>query len=418
MSKKKTDPAEPEISREKQLWLTLHHINTVLNAETPKSEWKEYVHLAKDRMTPFILRRPTRIIDLDIATGGGFPAGGPIQIAAPDGVGKNALCLQVIATNQAIYGEDSAVAWCCTELAFDKPFAHRFDVAVPMSDMEIALEEQARKERGFPPFTQLEIENRKRQVGTFVVIDYGSTAKRLEAVVELVKSNMFQIIVIDSVAAILTDKREDTPLDEFAQQSSEAFLLTEFQKKLWGAYTPSASGVPNYTTLIEINQARAKRNLKGPFDRKWEVGGAYALKHAKLGDILLTRGEQIKASVADASDPDDLNPKKKSTIIGKNVKWEIAKGKAGFHEGPKGVIEYHFDTGFQLEKSLVNTAINYGVIVQTKKGWYGLIEDTGEVVEEVRGKNTLYSRAYDGEWFNKVYAMVLRKAEVVCLYKL
>jgi RecA/RadA recombinase len=411
--------AEPELTRQEVIARTLQNINTTLNAETAKSEWKEYVVLAKDVTSPFLLRRPTGLASLDICLGGGFPAGGSIQIGAKDGVGKNALTLQTLAMNQRIYGKESAVAWCPTEVKFDKPFAHMFGVAVPMSTEEVAQYATAREGLGYPPMSKDELKMCKRSVGTFVVIDQGSTAQRLDAVAQLVQSNAFQIIVIDSVAAILTNQRDDTPLDEFAQQSSEAFLLSEWQKKMYGAYNSGSPRDPNYTTTIMINQVRAKRNRKGPFDRDWEIKGAHALRHAKLGDIVLSRGEILVSTEKQKEDPEDLTARKKvKHQIGKKVRWEIAKGKAGFHEGPKGMVEYHYDTGFYIEKDLVDTAFGLGLIVQVKQGTYALITPDGEVVEEVRGRKGFYEKAYDIEWFDKVYKMILRKADITCLFKL
>jgi RecA/RadA recombinase len=419
MAKKKKAEAEPEApSKQEDLAVLMQHINTMLNAETPKSEWKKYLITADEVVSPFILRRRTGIIGLDLALGGGFPAGGAVQIAAEEGVGKNALCLQTIAECQRIYGDDAAIAWGCTELSFDKPFAHLMGVSVPMSDGEIALEEQARLEQGLPPMDALEIAERKRSVGSFVIVDYGSVEKRLDAIVELIRSNVFQIVVVDSMAAILTQQQDDTALDEYAQQSSEAMLLTRWQNKLTHAFGPDAEGNPNWTTLIKTNQVREKRNRKGPFDRAWRVGGARACKHANLGDIWLVRGEQLMATVGDDDVSLGVPLRKRKVVLGKRVKWEIHKGKAGFHEGPKGTVDYHFDEGFQIEKDLVDTALERGVIVRLKPSVYGVISPDGEVVEEVRGRQQLYLKAFDGEWFHRVYTFTLRKAGITCLYKL
>lgn len=415
--KEKKEAAEHVLSRREQLSTVMCQINAVLNAEIPKSEWRSFVNFASDVVSPFMLRRPSGIMSLDLATKGGFPAGGLMEIAGPSGVGKNALCLQTIAECQRIYGDDACIGWCPTELPFDKPFAHMMGVAVPMSDIEIAFEEQARVELNLPSLTKIDIEERKRAVGSFTIVDTGSTAKRLDAVAEMVRSNLFQIIVIDSLAAILTGKRDDTPLDEYAQQSSEAFLLTEWLKKLLGAYDPMG-GVPKWTTLIATNQARAKRNTKSPFDRAWQIGGAWAVKHGKLGSIVLVGGEQIQGSIEAKDDPEDVTPKKRKVTLGKKVKWEIAKGKAGFHEGPRGIVEYHFDSGFQVEKDLIDTAIDQQVIVKLKPSIYGVISPEGEVVEEVRGKQQLYVKACDIDWFHRVYTYTLRKANITCLSRL
>lgn len=411
-----------ELSRADKVALAVDTINAHLNAGVKKSEWRRYIDVAANTVSPFKLRRPTGILSLDVALGGGFPAGGGCQIAGPDGVGKNALCHQTIAQVQRLYGKDSAIAWVCTEFPLDKPFAQLFGVVVPLSDDEIELENRARRKDGRGKLSKAQIADMQRELGTFMIIETGTSAKRLEAAVGLVETNLFQLIVVDSVAAILTEARDAKQLDEEPQQSSEARLVTEFQKKLWGAYTP-VDGIPNWTTMLVINQVRANRTQFG-HAREWKVGGANALKHGKLGDVWLLKGEPIMGSKADDGDDDDDDDdgKKKGgkKRIGKQIRWEIAKGKAGFHEGPNGVVDYHFDSGFQVEKNAVDTAISSGVLRRRdgKSPVYDFVDADGEVIESYTGKPALYEAAYDEVWLKAVYDLVLRKEGVSCIYKL
>jgi RecA/RadA recombinase len=386
-------------------------VNAKLNAGVPKKEWKSFVARADDVWSPFILRRPTGIIGIDRYIGGGWPAGGISHIAAPEGVGKNALVLQTIAECQRRHGNKSRIAWATTEFPIDKLYAQSFGVVIPMSDMEIRLENKARGRDNRARLTKKQTARMKRSLGRFLILDTGSTAQRFEAVVDLVKSNLFQIIVVDSMGAILTEQREEKVLGEFAQQSSEAFLVTEFQKKLWGAFGDPSEDEVNWTSLMVINQIRGNRNA-GTFGRKWTVGGAHALKHAKLVDLWMTRGEPIKGKVPKGDDSE------KTVKIGKKVKWEITKGKAGCHEGPTGIVDYYYKSGFQIEKDLVDNALDAGVVIRTGKAQYALIDEDGTVVEEIYGKSNLYNTAYDEEWFRAVYDLILRKDGVSCIYTL
>jgi RecA/RadA recombinase len=392
--------------------VVLYKINAELNKGVPKKEWISYVSRADETASPFLLRRPTGITSLDLSIAGGFPAGGVSQIAAPEGVGKNALVLQTLAQCQQIYGDDTNIMWCCTEFAIDKPFAHRFGVVMPFSDEDIRLENMARERYGSPELTDKEIAKLQQSLGNFVIIDTGTTAKRLEAVARAVKSNTFQIIVIDSLGAILTEQREAKELGEFAQQSSEAFLITEFQKKLWGALSAPDRGDTNLTTILAINQVRANRNATA-FGKKWVVGGAYALKHAKLIDVWLDRGEAIKGKQKSKE-----GEKGKEVKLGKKVRWQIAKGKAGCHEGDTGTVDYLFDSGWDIEKDLVDIAIETGVIERTGPSKYALIDDDGEVIDEVIGKAALVTLAFNDTWFNAVRDLVLKKEGIKCLYRL
>jgi recombination protein RecA len=395
---------------------TIAFVNAKMNAGAPKKEWKSFVARASSTVSPFKMRRPTGILSLDIALAGGFPAGGITQIASPDGVGKNAMCHQTVGQCQQIYREESAIAWVCTEFALDKPFAHKFGVRVPMSEEEIELENAARARASSEPLSPEEVERLRAEMGTFLVVEQGTSAQRLETVVDLVKSNLFQIIVLDSIAALLTEQRDEKPLDQEPQQSSEARLVTEFQKKLWGAFSPNADGVPNWTTLLVVNQVKANRNAVGAFKRAWTVGGAHALRHGKLGDIWLTRGESIIGSEDVVGDDDEGGKKRRK--IGKEMKWEIAKGKAGFHDGPTGAVDYHYSTGFQTHVDLVDTALRSGVLRRDGKTSYVLIDEGGEVVESYVGKPALYEAARDRVWFDVVYDLTLKKEGVSCIYKL
>lgn len=400
---KKSQAIEPRPSID----LIAAEINAELNKGVPKEERRDLVLPAKLVLNPFILRRPTGIPELDLALGGGLPAGGVFQIAAPEGIGKNALCHLISAQVQAIYGEDTAIGWITTEFPLDKPFAHKFGVKVAMHDDELKLLDMARRRVKLPGLSELELAQLQSQVGSYMVVDRGPTSRRLEACVQMLRSNRFQLLIVDSIGAVLTEQRDETPLGEFAQQSSEAFLLTEWQKKVWGAYSPSKTGEPNWTTLIVINQVRANRNTSNPFSRKWTVGGAHAIKHGKIGDLWLSKGEKIDGEV---------NGRKQR--VGKQVKWEIAKGKGGFHEGPKGTIDYFYRTGFSAENNLIKTALRNEVIVRTGKAEYCFVDLNGEVVETFRGKSKLFDRAYDRDFFEMVYDACLAKEEVTCIYKL
>jgi len=396
-------------------------VNDQMNEGVKKKDKRRYVSTADETMTPFKMRRRFGICSLDVAIGGGAPAGGPTQIAAPDGVGKNALVWQGVKEVQEVYKDESAIIWLPTEFAVDKPFGHMFGAVCPMSDAEIDLENRARKRDNRKQLTKKQADRMQRELGSFVVLDEGTTANRFEALVELVKTNQFQIAVVDSIAAILTDQRDETPLGQFAQQSSEAFLVTEFQKKLWGAlgapYDPDGNNQPNWTTLLLINQVRAARGATGPFARKWKVGGAHALKHGKLLDILLTRGKPLEGKRVIGVDAEG-EEKTKKVKIGKEVNWEITKAKAGTHEGQKGTLEYHYDSGWQVEKDLVDTARATGVIQRVGTSKYAVIDVDGEVADEIKGKEALYDAAYDEFWFRTVYDLVLRKEGVSCIYQL
>jgi RecA/RadA recombinase len=390
----------------KQIAELTHLINQHLNTGLPKGEQKtDFVISAEKSQTPFILRRPTGIISIDLALKGGWPAGGISEIAGQEGVGKNALCWQTIYEVQKIYGEDSCIGWCWTEYPIDKSFGQLFGAVVPMSDKEIKIENTARKRMGLRKLSPAEIKMRKRSLGEFIIIDKGNTEKRFDALVEMVRSNLFQIIVVDSVAAVLTEVQDSASLEEEPQQSSEARLITRLQQKLWGAYQTPTYGDVNSTTILVINQARANRST-AKYKKAWKVGGAFALRHGKLTALLLERGSEI---------PKD----KTKTKEGNEIKWNLSKGKARCHDGPRGVIKYFYHTGYNLYEDLVHTAKRVGLLTKSGK-LYTLVNNDGEVIEHLEGgtEGIIKRAIMDTKWAEALYKSILTKEGIVCLYRL
>jgi hypothetical protein len=98
----------------------------------------------------------------------------------------------------------------------------------------------------------------------------------------------------------------------------------------------------NETTEIGIRQIRANLNKTSMRQKDWKVGGAHALRHGKMIDIQLRRGETITL--------------KDGTKIGKEIMWELTKGKAGTHEGKTGMYTYYFSPP---EIDVATDMINY-----------------------------------------------------------
>ena len=361
-----------------------------------------------DRITnPFILRRPTGITSLDVAIGGGWPAGTLCQVSAPEGVGKNALCNQTIGTVQSIYGKDSCIAWICTEMTLDKMFAHMFGVVVPMSKFEIDMVNAARADKGLKPLSKEEVQFRTRKLGEFVIVDRGSSAQRLEVALRLIESNKFQLIIIDSLASLLTEMQDETELQDEPQQSSEARLITRFCQKYWGRAGRSHTEEEraNWTTVLATYQVRGNRST-AKFKKAWAVGGAYALRHAKAIDLHMERGERYPA--------DTSKPQR-----GKKVKWKVAKGKAGCSEGGQGEVLYLRNEGYDIWDDLVSAARASGTLVSAGKYWDWIGESGEKVVRFTGGVNGVISELVkDNDMFWRLYRDVVRREAVECVYKL
>lgn len=378
-----------------------------INAEFGKDVGGPIVQIASDITNPFLLRRPTKIVSLDVQIGGGWPAGTLCQVAAPEGVGKNALCNQTVASVQQIYGKDSCIAWVCTEMTLDKAFAHMFGAVVPMSNYEIEMINAARLDKGFPPLSEAEVKFRKRKLGEFIIVDNGSSAHRLEVALRLIESNKFQLIVIDSLASLLTEVQEETDLQDEPQQSSEARLITRFCQKYWGRAGRSCGEDEdaNWTTVLATYQARGNRS-NAKFKKAWAIGGAYALKHAKAIDVHLENGDRY---------PSDT----KQPQMGKKVKFTVKKGKAGCHEGGKGEIIYVHKEGYDIWQDCANAAKKSGVLQQAGKYWKWVDPDGKEVQKFAGGlKGVASELVKDDAAFWRLYRDVARAEGVECVYRL
>lgn len=319
----------------------------------------------------FVLRRPTGVTSLDLAIGGGLPAGGLTQIIGRFSAGKSYLCNRVIAVAQQNYGEDFAASACMTEQRYDKHFAKwQCGLRIPLSDGEIAVLKQGYIQNGHADYqlTPEYIAWLKDGVGTFTET-LGATAEQiLEVAVQQVESNLYQVVLIDSFGALLTKaEAEHEEGLEGKHRGGAAMVVTQFMHRLHAALNlPDKYGRPNTTTVIGINQYRDNVNA-GPYGNPMKVAGGHALAHGKLLDIHIEQGAKIRVPVGN-----------KQVIVGKEINWEIMKGKAGCHDGGKGSYKFfHGDNvngtqymfGIDVFADLLSVALQVGIVLQNG-AWY------------------------------------------------
>ena len=157
----------------------------------------------------------TGAISIDYALGiGGLPRGRVIEIFGPESSGKTTLALQVIAEAQKTGG---MAAFVDAEHALDAQYAQKLGV-----DLENLLVSQP---------------------------DHGEQA--LEIVEVLIRSNSVDVVVVDSVAALVPKAEIEGEMGE-AQMGLQARLMSQALRKLTGVVSKSK------TTLIFINQLREK----------------------------------------------------------------------------------------------------------------------------------------------------------------
>ena len=159
----------------------------------------------------------TGSISIDYALGvGGLPRGRVIEIYGPESSGKTTLSLQVIAEAQKAGG---MAAFVDAEHALDAAYAQKLGI-----DLDNLLVSQP---------------------------DNGEQA--LEIVEVLIRSNSVDVVVVDSVAALVPKAEIEGEMGE-AQMGLQARLMSQALRKLTGVVSKSK------TTLIFINQLRQKRS--------------------------------------------------------------------------------------------------------------------------------------------------------------
>jgi len=290
----------------------------------------------------------TGSISLDRALGvGGMPHGRIIEIYGPESSGKTTICLQVIANAQK---EGGVAAFIDTEHALDPEYAKKLKVNT--DDL---------------------------------LISQPNTGEEALSIVEaLVRSNNVDIIVLDSVAAIVPKAEIEGDMGD-SHVAIQARLMSQALRKL------TAISAKANTTIIFTNQTRMKIGMMG-YGSPIETPGGKALKFYASVRIEIKRVAQIK---------------KGEEVIGARTKAKIVKNKVA---APFKVAEFDimYNEGVSLETDLINLALKVGVL--KKKGTY--IQDLegntlGQGLESAR--KVLRD---DTEKMQDLYAKVMAKEDL------
>jgi len=282
--------------------------------------------------TPYRLRRPTGIMGLDIALGGGFHAGGSAQVYGSESVGKTHLAFRTAGEIQRIYGSAANILIVSTEIRIDKSFARKANFRVPYAPSEVDLFNKIRKQRGQPLFDAAQRTDLLKEVGNVVIVTASTGEKALDAAYEALVEGVFQLVIIESLGALLSADQEAGDVGDRTYGGSSV-MLTNFMNKVYPLYMMdriAEDGTRSMleTTIIGINQARAELGAVGHQKKTHAAAGAFSWKHAQLASVELSKSKPIRAQTG-------------KPPIGREVKWELTKGKAGTHDGKKGLYDYY-----------------------------------------------------------------------------
>ncbi len=282
---------------------------------------------------------PTGSLSLDIAIGiGGVPRGRIVEIYGPESSGKTTLALHIIAEAQK---QGGIAAFIDAEHALDVTYARKLGVNVE----ELLISQP----------------------------DYGEQA--LEIAEILVRSNAVDVIVIDSVAALVPKAEIDGDMGD-AHVGLQARLMSQALRKLVAAINKSR------TCVIFINQIRSK------------IGVMYGPSETTTG------GNALKFYATVRLDIRRIGPVKEGTEqIGNRVRVKVVKNKIAppFKETEFDII---FQEGISRESNVLDLAVECGIV--SKSGaWYSygdtrlgqgrdnarkFLKEHPEIMEEIENK--------------------------------
>lgn len=284
--------------------------------------------------------KPTKTVStgslaLDIAIGGGLPEGRIIEIYGPESSGKTTIALHVISEIQKL---DGICAFIDTEHAFDPKYAMQIGVQIPKKETD----------------TQ-----------NFLLSQPDNAEQALEIIDTLVRSEAVNLIVLDSVAALVPKAELEGNMGE-AHMGLQARLMSQALRKLTGAISR------NGCIAIFINQIRQK------------IGIVFGNPETTTGGNALKFYSSVRLDIRKIN-----TMKKGDEAYGNTVRVKVVKNKVA---PPFKVVDLEIIYGQGISK--LSEIIALGVqfnLIQKSGSWYSIndskIGQGQEAVKEFLRKN-------------------------------
>ena len=278
-------------------------------AQIEKAYGKEAVMMLGDRAAKIKIDAiSTGVLSLDLALGvGGFPRGRIIEIYGPESSGKTTLALMAVAQSQRMGG---AAAYIDAEHAMDPAYAKALGV----------------------------------DIDGLLIAQPNCGEEALEITEKLVRSSAIDIIVVDSVAALVPKAEIEGEMGD-SHMGLQARLMSQALRKLTAVVSQSK------TTIIFINQIRNKIGVM--FGNPETTTGGLALKFYSTMRLEIRRIENIKEG---------------DVVVGARARVKVVKNKVA---PPYRTAEFEMIHGFGVSREgcLVDLGVE-AAIVEKSGSWY------------------------------------------------